>query len=97
MFGQNMLVVMGEYQAFILWRMRQNFDLMQRLGHCKSPDQIRAAFHDYLNVAAEDFGKLTKMMVGIAARCPRSASAIVSLAPARVIRFSLGKAWRSEH
>jgi hypothetical protein len=101
MFGHYMLAVVGEYQDFILRRMRLNVDLMQRLRHCKSPDQILAEFRDYWIVAAEDFGKevttLTKMVVGIAPRYSHSTGATVPPAPARVIRFPLGKAWRSEH
>ena len=97
MIGEHMLTLMGEYQDFILQRMKQNFDLMQRLAYCKSADEMLAALQSYWIAAVEDFGKEVIALTSIAPRRSRSSGAMVPPAPARVIRFPTGKAGRSQH
>jgi hypothetical protein len=62
----------GEWQEFVGHRLQEDFHLMQRLTRSSTPDEIMAAYTDYWNKAADEYGKevttMTKLMVGVTNR-----------------------------
>ena len=63
----------------ILWGAdcKEDFALMQRLAHGGTPDQILAAYSDFWQKAAEDYGKefttMSKLMTAVTTK-PRQAA-----------------------
>lgn len=64
--------IASEWQDFVGRRLKEEFALMQRLTRSCTPDQILAAYSDFWQQAAEDYGKeiatMSKLMTGVATR-----------------------------
>ena len=64
--------IMSEWQDFVGRRLEEDFALMQRLARSRASDQILAAYADFWQKAAEDYGKeitsLTKLMTGVTSK-----------------------------
>lgn len=58
-----------EWRGFVSHRVQEDFTLTQRLSHCRTPEQILAAYTDFWHKAAEDYGKelttMTKLVTGV--------------------------------
>ena len=50
------LMIAGEWQNFVGRRVREDFDLMQRLTRSGTPNQILVAYIDFWQKATEDYG-----------------------------------------
>ena len=61
--------IASEWQDFMAHRLKEDFALVQRLTNSCTPDQILAAYTDFWQKAAEDYGKeittMTKLMTGV--------------------------------
>jgi hypothetical protein len=64
--------IASEWQDFVGRRLKEDFALMQRLTQSCAPDQILAAYSDFWQKAAEDYGKeittMSKLMTGVATK-----------------------------
>ena len=64
--------IMSEWQDFVGRRLEEDFALMQGLARSRAPDQVWAAYADFWQKAAEDYGKeitsLTKLMTGVTSK-----------------------------
>jgi len=49
--------IASEWQHFVSGRVRQHFAVMQRVAHCRTPDQVCAAFGEFWQKAIEDYGR----------------------------------------
>jgi hypothetical protein len=62
-------MIASESQYFMGRRLKEDFALMQRLTHSCTPDQILAAYTDFWQKAAEDYGHeittMSKLMTGV--------------------------------
>jgi hypothetical protein len=50
------LMIASEWQDFVGRRVKEDFDLMQRLTRSSTPNQILVAYTDFWQKAAEDYG-----------------------------------------
>lgn len=84
--------IASEWQAFVGHRLKEDFALMQRLTHSATPDQVLAAYTDFFQKAAEDYGKeiatISKLMTGVTTKMVAAAQsatdeATASMYPAR--------------
>jgi len=61
--------IASEWQDFVGRRLKEDTALMQRLTQSRTPDQIWAAYTDFWQKAAEDYGHeittLSKLMTGV--------------------------------
>ena len=61
--------LVGEWQNFVGRRLREDLALVQRLVECNSPDQIWAAYAEFWQKAAEDYGcecvTMSKLAAGV--------------------------------
>ena len=62
-------MIASEWQDFVGRRLKEDMALMQRLTQSRTPDQILAAYTDFWQKAAEDYGHeittLSKLMTGV--------------------------------
>jgi hypothetical protein len=62
--------IASEWQDFVGRRLKEDVALMQRLTQSQAPDQIWAAYTDFWQKAAEDYGKeittISKLMTSLA-------------------------------
>ena len=69
--------VASEWQDFVGRRLKEDFALMQRLSRGGTPDQILAAYSDFWQKAAEDYGKefttMSNLMTAVTTK-PRQAA-----------------------
>ena len=60
--------IASEWQGFVGHRLQEDIALMQRLMQSRTPDQVVAAYSEFWQKAAEDYGKefntMTKLMTG---------------------------------
>jgi hypothetical protein len=49
--------IASEYENFVSSRLREDFALMQRIAHSRTPHQHWAAYADFWQKAAEDYAK----------------------------------------
>jgi hypothetical protein len=82
---EGLRTVASEWQGFLAHRLQEDIALMQRLTQC-TPDQIFAAYADYCNKAAADYGKeltsLTKLMTGVTSKLVANSQAATNAATA---------------
>jgi hypothetical protein len=61
--------LVGEWQDFLGRRLKEDLALVQRLTGCSSPDQIWAAYADFWQKAAADYGcecvTMSKLAAGV--------------------------------
>jgi Phasin protein len=62
-------MIASEWQDFVGRRLQEDISLVQRLTQSRTPDQILAAYTDFWQKAAEDYGHeittLSKLMTGV--------------------------------
>jgi hypothetical protein len=65
-------MIASEWQDFVGRRVKEDFDLMQRLTRSSTPNQILVAYTDFWQKAAEDYGNeiatISKLMTDAATR-----------------------------
>jgi hypothetical protein len=49
--------IASEWQNFVSNRLREDFALMQRIAHSRTPDELWAAYADFWQKAVEDYAK----------------------------------------
>jgi hypothetical protein len=49
--------IASEWQNFVSNRPREDLALMQRITHCRTPDQVWAAYAEFWQKAVEDYGR----------------------------------------
>jgi hypothetical protein len=79
-----------EWEAFMGCRLKEDFALMQRLTRSSgAPDQILAAYTDFWQKAAEDYGReittMSKLMAGLATQTLSAAQSATEEASAKVL------------
>jgi hypothetical protein len=66
------LMIASEWQDFVGLRVKEDFDLMQRLTRSSTPNQILVAYIDFWQKAAEDYGNeiatISKLMTEAATK-----------------------------
>ena len=66
------LMFASEWQDFVGRRVKEDFDLMQRLTRSSTPNQILVAYTDFWQKAAEDYGNeiatISKLMTEAATK-----------------------------
>ncbi len=66
-----------EWQDFVERRLKEDLALMQRLARGGTPDQILAAYSDFWQKAAEDYGKefttMSKLMTAVTTKTRQAA------------------------
>jgi hypothetical protein len=60
--------IASEWQDFVGRRLEEDFALMRRLTYSHTPDQILAAYTDFWQKAAEDYGKEVNTISKLMAR-----------------------------
>jgi hypothetical protein len=55
--------IASEWQNFVSARLREDFALMQRVAHSRTPDQVWAAYAKFWQTAVEDYGR-EYLMIG---------------------------------
>src|SRR5262245_56613422 len=64
--------IAGEWQDFVNRRVKEDVDLLRRLTHSTSPDQVLTAYADFWRKAGEDYGNvlttMTKLMTDITSK-----------------------------
>jgi hypothetical protein len=65
----------SEWQNFVSRRIAEDIAHMQRVGHCRTPDQVWAAHADFWQKAVEDYGKEYMLMGRLAASLTTKAAA----------------------
>lgn len=53
----------SEWQNFVSRRIAEDFAFMQRIVHCRTPDQVWGVHADFRQKAVEDYGK-EYMLIG---------------------------------
>ena len=66
---------MRSRQHFVSRRIAEDFAFMQRVEHCRTPDQVWAAHTDFWQKAVEDYGKEYMLMGRLAASLTTKAAA----------------------
>jgi hypothetical protein len=70
--------IADEWQDFVGRRLKEDFALIQRLTRSSTPDQIVAAYADFWQKAAEDFGReittMSKLMTGATTKAAQSST-----------------------
>jgi hypothetical protein len=61
-----------EWHGFVSHRLQEDFTLTQRLSYCRTPEQILAAYADFLHKAAEDYGEELTTMTKLVTRVTRT-------------------------
>ena len=59
--------IASEWQTFVGSRFREDFALMQRVVHSRTPDQIWVAYTEFWQKAVKDYGKEYMIMLRLAA------------------------------
>jgi Phasin protein len=58
-----------EWRGFVSHRLQEDLTLTQRLSHCRTAEQILAAYTEFWRKAVEDYGKevtsMTKLVTGV--------------------------------
>jgi hypothetical protein len=69
--------IASEWQDFVQRRLKEDLALMQRLAHGGTPDQILAAYSDFWQKAAEDYGKefttMSRLMAAVTVKTRQAA------------------------
>ena len=65
----------SEWQNFVSRRLKEDFAFMQRVGQCRTPDQMWAAHADFWQKAMEDYSKEYMLMGRLAAGVTTKAAA----------------------
>ena len=65
----------SEWQNFVSWRLKEDFAFMQRVGQCRTPDQMWASHADFWQKAMEDYSKEYMLMGRLAAGVTTKAAA----------------------
>ena len=64
--------IASEWQDFVARRLNEDFALVQRLSHSRTPDQMLNAYTDFWQKAAEDYGRevttMTKLFAGVTSK-----------------------------
>jgi Phasin protein len=80
-----------EWQDFVFRRLKENLLLTQRLTRSRTADQVLAAFTDFWQKAAEDYGHeittMSRLMAGVTTRKARAAHSDVDGASKNVFRI----------
>ena len=80
-------LIAREWQAFAARRLKEDFALVQRLTHGRTPDQILAAYTEFWWKAADDYGNAfataTKLMTGVTTKMVMAAQSATEEAGSR--------------
>src|SRR5262249_20870957 len=55
--SEGFATIASEWQSFVGGRLREDFALMQRVAHCRTADQVWAAYAEFWQTAVEDYGR----------------------------------------
>jgi len=71
------LMIASEWQDFVGRRVKEDFDLIQRLTRSSTPNQILVAYTDFWQKAAEDYSNeiatISKLMTEVATKMTAAA------------------------
>ena len=74
--------IASEWQDFVARRLKEDFALFERLAQSYSPDQFMAAYGDFWQNAAEDYGDefttMSKLMTGTTTKMVTAAQSATS-------------------
>ncbi len=80
-------MIASEWQDFVGRRVKEDFDLMQRLTRSSTPNQILVAYTDFWQKAAEDYGNqvatISKLMTDAAIRMTTTMQTVMREVTAR--------------
>jgi Phasin protein len=72
-------MIAGEWQAFVGHRLQEDMALVQRLAKSQTPEQILAAYSEFWQKAAEDYGKkfaaMTKLIGRVTSKVAQTSQA----------------------
>jgi Phasin protein len=84
--------IASEWQAFVGSRLREDFALMQRVVHSRTPDQIWGAFTEFWQKAVGDYGKeyaiMLRLVAGVASKSVAAATSPAEEVSAHTVRSS---------
>jgi hypothetical protein len=84
--------IASEWQNFVSRRIREDFALMQRVAHSRTPDQVWAAYADFWQRAVEDYGKeymtVGRLVAGVTSKSVAAAQSAAEELSADAFRAS---------
>lgn len=84
--------IASERQTFVGSRLREDFALMQRVVHSRTPDQIWGAYTEFWQKAVEDYGKeytiMLRLVAGVASKSVAAATSAAEQVSAHTVRSS---------
>ena len=86
--------IASEWQNFVSSRLREDFALMQRIAHSRTPDQLWAAYADFWQKAVEDYAKeymiMGRFVAGVTSKSLAAAQSTAEEASAAFRASSIG-------
>jgi len=86
--------IASECENFVSSRLREDFALMQRIAHSRTPDQHWAAYADFWQKAVEDYAKeymvMGRLVAGVTSKSVAAAQSAAEKASAAFRASSIG-------